>query len=168
MKTEYRKVLSIDFRKIIYKKINPEECAKLKGTLKKYSKMYGYLGFGPNDIPSDYSNLMGHIHHCLNCVEIMMAEDIKKMKIKKEKFPCLHIAYYSSTDDGPIIKLGKKVYGIKLEKKGFNTVTVITIERCPWCGKRLSVNKKRKTLINKTRMKEESKSLNSTKQEGEQ
>jgi len=113
-----------------------------------------------NDPPNEslYEDWCEHSHTCPACSDWKIVQKLKENDIDWKKYPCVHLAYRSMAEceqhsnpwDCPnnvVVHDGKKNFGIPIRTGEEGSATsMIGIEYCPWCGKKIPEKPKLKLL----------------------
>ena len=92
-----------------------------------------------------------HVHQCRSCSDWSMQTDLISRNVLLDKFPCVHIAYYSTQTCDEHSNLRECTKSIVLRTPKFDEYFIsprgstgddIVITHCPWCGTKLPESKR--------------------------
>src|SRR5262249_6702406 len=93
----------------------------------------------------NYRTWVHHLDGCTACADWYQAEEVKARGIDPRRYPCVHLAYYTSawcaehadpTADTPEAAV---IYNPRFDELGIYLYdrSVLGIRHCPWCGAKL-------------------------------
>lgn len=86
------------------------------------------------------SNYMDHLEECNKCADFVMKKQLSEKKVELKKYPCVHLAYYSTHEDEYLAVNKHRQFGLRIPKELGGGM--ILIAYCPWCGKKALAKRK--------------------------
>ena len=87
----------------------------------------------------EYEDWRNHLDSCAECTDWYMKKMLEQRNVDISEYPCVHVAYYSTSDcghDDPwecdvVLIRSAAQFGLPVRDGGRS---VVRISHCPWCG----------------------------------